>query len=210
MGPAPLVAGAIAVIRGCAAAGAAVIMLAACGGQPAAAPAASPATPSPPPHSSSASTAAGAVHFPNQLLGLKRNTSAVAKQTISVLDKDYVSPVTAYLVGEKSAMYSGGQNGATSFFFVASGALPGPIASPDNVGHKLRGVMLNSHIADAKFFPAGPHGAAVVCGHTSNKDTLCFWTDHMSFGVVLYPPGFAASLGDGASKTSQIRSGVVG
>jgi hypothetical protein len=151
---------------------------------------------------------AGAVHFPNQLLGLKRNTSAVAKQSISVLDKDYVSPMTAYLVGGKSAIYGGGQNGATPFFFVAAGALPGPIASPDNVAHKLRGVMLNSHIADAKFFPAGLHGAALVCGHTSNKDTLCFWTDHVSFGAVLYPPGFATGLGDGASKTSQIRSGV--
>jgi hypothetical protein len=35
------------------------------------------------------------------------------------------------------------------------------------------------------------------------------WADHVSFGVALYPPGFASSLGDGASKTSQIRSAVV-
>ncbi len=211
MGPARRVAAAIAAIRGGAALGTAVIVLAACGAQHVAAPAtSSPATSSPALHSStSASTAAGAVHFPNQLLGLNKNTSAVAKQSIRILDKGYVSPLTAYLVGGKSAIYGGGQNGATPFFFVAAGALPSPIASPDNVAHKLHSVMLNSHITDAKLFPAGPNDEALVCGHTHNTDTLCFWADHVSFGVVLYPPGFASSLGDGASKTSQIRSAVV-
>lgn len=205
------VAAAITIIRGCAAVGSAVIVLAACGAQHTTAPAtASPAPSSSARHSSGpVSTVAGAVHFPNQLLGLNKNTSAVAKQSISILDKNYVSPLTAYLIGGKSAIYGGGQNGATPFFFVAAGALPRPIAAPDNVAHKLHSVMLNSHITDAKLFPAGANGDALVCGHTDNMDTLCFWADHVSFGVVLYPPGFASSLGDGASKTSQIRSAAV-
>lgn len=214
MGLARRVAAAITtIVRGGAALGAAVIALAACGAQHAAAPAtAPPATSSPALHSThgAGSAAAGAVHFPNQLLGLNKNTSAVAKQSISILDKNYVSPLTAYLVGGKSAIYGGGQNGASPFFFVAAGTLPRPIASPDNVAHKLHRVMLNSHITDTKLFLAGPNGAALVCGHTHNMDTLCFWADHVSFGVVLYPPGFASSLSDGASKTSQIRSAVVG
>jgi hypothetical protein len=38
---------------------------------------------------------------------------------------------------------------------------------------------------------------------------MCSWVDHVSFGYVLYSPGFASSLNKAASKTSQIRSGVV-
>jgi hypothetical protein len=148
------------------------------------------------------------VYFPNQLLGRNKNTSTAAKQAISTLDKQYASPLAAYLVGGKSAIYGGGQNGATPFFFLVAGALPKPIASPDNIAHKLHSVMLVSRITDAKLFP-GPNGATVVCGHTHNMDTLCFWVNHVSFGVVLYPPGFASSLNDGASKTSEIRSAVV-
>ena len=34
--------------------------------------------------------------------------------------------------------------------------------------------------------------------------------NHGSLGIVLYSPGFASSLNDGASKTSQIGSAVVG
>jgi hypothetical protein len=207
-------------IGSCAALAAAVIVLAACGAQHAAAPATSSAAASSPAlHSSGAapataspatsSPAVGTVSFPNQLLGLNKNTSAEAKQSIKILDKDYVSPLTAYLVNGKSTIYGGGQNGATPFFFVAAGALPGTIASPNSIGHKLHRVMVNSRITDARLFPAGPNGAAVVCGHTSSRDTLCFWVDHVTFGVVLYPPGFASSLSGGASKTSQVRSGVV-
>jgi hypothetical protein len=206
------VAAAITAIRCCAAVGAAAVVLAACGGEHLASPAtASPAiSPSAPHSSASASATTSALHFPNQLLGLNKNTSAAAKQSISILAKNYVSPMAGYLVGERSAIYGGGQNGATPFFFVAAGALPRPIAYPDNVAHSLHGVMSNSRITDAKVFLAGSNGTAVVCGHTDNMDTLCFWVDHKTFGAVLYPPGFASSLSGGASKTSQIHSAVVG
>lgn len=205
-----------AIIGGWTAVGAAVLVLAACGGQHTTAPvtaspaAASPAAPSPAAHSSSAgTTTAGAVHLPKQLLGLVKNTSAVAKQSVSYLDKKYVAPLTAVLVGEKAAIYGGRQNGATPFFFVVAGELPAQIASPDNVARNLQKSWSARGISHVKLFPAGSSGGPVVCGQTQNKDDMCSWVDHVSFGYVLYPPGFAPNVHDAAAKTSQIHSAVV-
>ena len=47
------------------------------------------------------------MRLPSQLLGLTENTSAMAKQSVSYLDKKYVAPLTAVLAGEKSAIYGG-------------------------------------------------------------------------------------------------------
>lgn len=209
--PARRVAAAMAIIGGRAALVGAVLALAACRGQHASAPAtASPAASSPTVHSSSAATAtADALHLPNQLLGLDKNTSRTAKQTISVLDKKYVAPLAAVLVGEKMAIYGGGQNASTPFFFVAAGELLAPIAAPDSVAQNLQKSWSARGIDNVKLFPAGPRGAPVVCGQTQNKDTMCSWVDRVSFGYVLYPPGFSASLKKAASKTSQIHTGIV-
>lgn len=211
MVPARRVSAAMAIIGGRAALGAAALVLAACGGRHTSALAtASPAASSPGPHSSSVATAAtGAVQLPNQLLGLDKNTSAEAKQSVSYLDRNYVAPLTAALVGEKAAIYGGGQNGATPFFFVVAGELPNQIASPDNVARELQKSWSARGITGVKMFPAGLSSVPVVCGQTQNKDNICSWVDHVSLGYVLYPPGYASSLSDAASKTSQIRSGIV-
>jgi hypothetical protein len=44
--------------------------------------------------------------------------------------------------------------------------------------------------------------------HRTGKACIIAWDG--SLGIVLYSPGFASGLNDGASKTSQIRSAVVG
>ena len=207
----------VATIGAWASVGSAVFVLAACGGQHAAAPAAaspaaaSPEAASPAAHSSSGAgtKAAGAVRLPSQLLGLTENTSAMAKQSVSYLDKKYVAPLTAVLAGEKSAIYGGGQNGATPFFFVVAGQLPGQTASPDLVAQNLKKSWSARGISDVKLFPGGPGGGPVVCGQTHNKDDMCAWVDQVSFGYVLYPPGFAPSLPRAASKTRQIHAAVV-
>lgn len=206
----------VAIIGGWAAFGAAVLGLAACGGQHTTAPAtaslaaASPAASSPAAHSSSTGTmTAGAVYLPNKVLGLTNDTSAKATQDVTYLEKNYAAPLTAVLVGQKAAIYDGGQNGATPFFFVVAGELPAQIASPDNVAQNLQKTWSANGISNVELFPAGSSGAPVVCGQTQNKDDMCSWVDHVSFGYVLYPPGFAPSLHDAASKTSQIHSAVV-
>jgi hypothetical protein len=210
MVPVRRVAAAIRAIGGRAALGAAAIMMVACGAQHTSAPAtASAAASSPAPHNSNSATAAGLVSLPNQLPGRNKNTSAVAKQAVSVLDRTYVSPLTADLHGTwKAALYGGGQNGETPFFFVVAGKLDKRIASPDSVAHRLQNSMVGRGITDAKVFPAGPGGEALVCART-HMDIICSWADHVSFGVVLYSPGFASSLNDGASKARQVRSAVV-
>ena len=131
----------------------------------------------------------GGVQLPSQLLGLNKNTSAEAKQSVSYLDRNYVAPLTAVLVGEKPSIYGDGQNGATPFFFVVAGELPEQIASPDNVAQKLQKSWSARGITGVKMFPAGPGSAPVVCGQTQNKDNKCSWVDHVSLGYVLYPPG---------------------
>ena len=210
MVPARRVSAAMAIIGGRAALGAGVLVLAACGGRHTSALAtASPAASSPGPRSSAAAAATGAVQLPSQLLGLNKNTSAEAKQSVSYLDRNYIAPLTAVLVAEKAAIYGGGQNGATPFFFVVAGELPKQIASPDKVAHELQKSWSAKGITGVKVFPAGPSAAPVVCGQTQNKDNICSWVDHVNLGYVLYPPGFASSLNDAASKTSQVRSGIV-
>jgi hypothetical protein len=150
------------------------------------------------------------VHFPNQLLGRNENTSAGAKQVIGLLNAKFVSRLTAALGGGEAAMYGGGQSATTptsNFFFVIAAPLAKPI-SPDTFARKLQSSMLARGVTDAKVFPAGTNGRTLVCGQ-AQSDIICSWADHVSLGIVLYSPGFASSLNDGASKTKQIRSAVV-
>lgn len=204
---------AAATVGGRAALGAAAIVLAACGGQhtTAAVPASSPASSSAPQSGSSATTAAGAaVHFPNQLLGRNKNTSAAAKQVVGILNREFVSRLTAELGGGAAAIYGGGKSATTpttDFFFVIATALARPI-SPDVFAHRLQSSMLSRGATNVKLFPAGAYGGVLVCGQT-HSDIICSWADHVSLGIVLYSPGFASSLSDGASKTRQTRSAVV-
>ena len=117
------------------------------------------------------------------------------------------------MVGGKTAIYGGEQNGATPFFFVTAGAWAQPVASPDNVAHPLQEFLRTKGFTDARVFPPGPDGAALVCGQrhvAAGPNTVCEWADHVSFGIVLYSPGFVSSLSDAASKTSQIRSAIEG
>ena len=115
---------------------------------------------------------ADALYLPNQLLGLDKNTSRTAKQAISVLNKEYFFPLATALVGEKTAIYGGGQNAATPFFFMAAGESPAQVASPDNAAQRLQKSWSARGIDNVKLFPAGARGAPVVCGQTQNKDIM--------------------------------------
>ena len=190
--------------------GAVAIALAACGGQHTAASATDPPPASSPAPQTNSPTTAAVVNFPHQLLGQNENTSAGAKQVISLLNAEYVSPLTAKLGSAKAAMYGGGKSATTpttNFFFVIATSLDKPI-SPNVFAHKLQSSMSARGVTNAKVFPAGASGKALACGQTHN-DIICSWADHVSLGIVLYSPGFATSLNDGASKTEQIRSTVV-
>lgn len=199
---------------GCAALAMAAIMLAACGGQPSAAPATtSPAASSASVHSSgSAAAAASSVQLPAQLLGLNRNTSATAKQAVTIVSKEFASRLTGDVVGGKAAIYGGAQNGATPFFFVTAGTWAKHVASLNKVAHSLQAFMRTKGFTDARVLPARPNGEALVCGQkhvTAGTDTICYWADLGTFGAVLYSPGFVSGISDAASKTSKIRSAVV-
>jgi hypothetical protein len=213
MVPACRAAAGVTTARGCVVLAAAAIMLAACGGQHTVAPATtSPAASSPSAHSSSSAVATGSVQLPAQLLGLKKNTSAAAKQAVTIVSRQFASRLTGDVVGGKTAIYGGEQNGATPFFFVTAGTWAKHVASPDNVAHTLQGFMRTKGFTDVRVLPPGPDGEALVCGQkhvTAGTDTVCYWADHVSLGLVLYSPGFVSSLSDAASKTSRIHSTVV-
>jgi hypothetical protein len=211
MVPTRRVAAGVTTAGGCTALAAAAIMLAACGGHPVAPAATSPAASSPSAHSGSSGAAAtGSVRLPAQLLGLQKNTSAAAKQAATMVSRGFASRLTRGVVG-KTAVYGIGQNGP--FFFVAAYALAKHVASPNNVAHTLQEFMRTKGFIDARVLPPGPNGEALVCGQkhvAAGTDTVCYWADHISFGGVLYSPGFVSSLSDAASKASEIRSTVVG
>jgi hypothetical protein len=199
--------------RGCVILAAAAIMLTACGGQHTVAPAAtSPAASSPSAHSSSPAAATGSVRLPAQLLGLNKNTSAAAQQAVTIVGRQFTSRLTGDVVSGQSAIYGGEQNGATPFFFVTAGTWAERVASPDNFARTLQEFMRTKGFTDVRVLPPGPDGEALVCGQkhvTAGTDTVCYWADHVSLGLVLYSPGFVSSLSEAASKTSQIHSSVV-
>jgi hypothetical protein len=192
----------------------AAIMLAACGGQRSVAPAtSSPAAPSAGAHSSRSAAATGSVQLPAQLLGLKKNTSATARQAVTIVSRGFASRLMGDVVGGKAAIYGGAQNGATPFFFVTAGTWATHVASPVNVAHALQKFMQAKGFTRASVLPAGPDGEALVCGQkhvTAGTDTICYWADHITLGAVLYSPGFVSNLSEAAAKTSQIRGAVVG
>ena len=141
------------------------------------------------------------------------NTSATAMQAISILRKGIASRSMGQLIGEKAAIYGAEHNAAQPFFLVIAAEWAKRVASPDNAAHVIRGFLVTKGFTDAKLLLAGSPGEALVCGHKhvqTGTDTVCEWADHMSFGAVLYPPGFTSSLSDAASQTSQIHSAVVG
>ena len=214
MVPARRAAAAVTTRGGCVTLAIAAIMLTACGGPHSAVPATSPAASSTNAHSSSSrAPASGSVQLPAQLLGLEKNTSATAKQAVNILGKEFASRVMGNVVGEKSAIYGGAQNGATPFFFVVAGTWAEHVASLNNAAHVLQKFMQTQGFTDASVLPAGPNGEALVCGQkhvTAGTDTVCYWAHHVTFGIVLYSPGFVSNLSDAASKTSQIRGAVVG
>jgi hypothetical protein len=153
--------------------------------------------------SSSATTTAGSVSLPSQLIGLAKDTSAQGEQDVSYLDKEYLSPIAKLLVDDKSAIY-----GKEPFFFITAGKLPAQATSPDAVAKGIQATWSGTGITNVRVFPAGSV-ARVICGQLQNKDDECAWVDSMSFGYVLYPPGFASSLDVAASETGQIHSAVV-
>jgi hypothetical protein len=74
------------------------------------------------------------------------------------------------------------------------------------------GGLLTLGSTDGQPFPAGPHGGALYCGHSTRGGTkafVCAWADKVTFGAVVYIYGSASSLGEAASKTNQVRS-VIG
>jgi len=180
--------------RGCVVLAAAASMLTACGGQHTVAPATtSPATSAPSAHSSSPAAATGSVRLPTQLLGLEKNTSAAAKQAVTIVGRQFSSRLAEDVVGAQSAIYGGEQNGATPFFFVTAGTWAEHVASPDDVAHTLQEFRRLRHRTSEYL----------------RTDIVCHWADHVSLGLVLYSPGFVSSLSDAASKTSQIHSSVM-
>jgi hypothetical protein len=153
--------------------------------------------------------------LPAQLLGQNENTSAGAKQFISGFDKNFISPLTAGMGGHwTTAIYGGGDvqsasTPTTDFFIVVRGILPKPISSPDSVVRELQDSLLAKGITDVKLFSADANGEARACGGEQGY-IICSWADRFSIGYVLYSAGVAPGLSDGADKTSQIRSAVVG
>lgn len=183
------------------------LVLAACGGHPAA----GMATPSPvvsSPRPTSGSATAGVLRFPAQLLGLSKNTTAHAEQVASSLDREAAAKLKETVTGAQAVFYGRGQDG----FLVDAGTWVRRVASPAKIANGLRAVMLAKGAADIMVFPADPDDRALACGQLHYRGRaviMCFWADHVSFGMAVYYPGFASSLRDGAAKTRQIASAVV-
>ena len=149
--------------------------------------------------------AGGRVTLPGTLLGVRENTSPVAR----AFDRTLVRQVGAGAQGKvvhSVAGYYGVQPGAG--FAVWGGGVCGT-CELKSAATAFRGFIAR-RFPGARLFPPGPDGGHLVCAPLSaqNPPLGCWWQDQKTAGLVIYFGGSASGLADAAGKTRQIRAAV--
>src|SRR5262245_29783395 len=197
-------------VRGAVALGVAAVVTigaAACGGSSNSAPAASSAAPA----ASTPAAAASGLQLPDQLFGLNKNTGPEAAQVTSAISRQF-SALSSIARSHQAAVYgTAGTPDVVVFAAKWSSAFAHRAASAAVDKDAAAGGTAGAGSTDARSFPAGPHGGALRCGHTTRggqNALLCAWADKSTFGLVLYVSGSASTLSDAAAKTNQVRSAI--
>src|SRR5262249_24078850 len=154
--------------------------------------------------------ASGGLRFPARLLGLSRNTSEAAEDTIHAISSTRVTE-RKNISGFQAAIY--GYSGHAAIY--VSGFRWSSVARRAEESHPstfykgfATGLAKASGSTDLRSFPVGQQGGALFCGHVHNGIIVCGWVEKVRAGSVLYFNGAASSLGDAASKASQIRAAI--
>jgi hypothetical protein len=173
------------------------------------APAASSSAPA---ASSSAPTAGGLRPLPSHLFGLSINTGPAARK-IADRFRRIADQFTARLAHQgfrspQAALYGRVGSGPAFVVYGARLTTQGANPAPDLA---LAGLFVQAAgiTTKGRFFPAGPHGGALLCGHGIQSGVprfVCGWADKVTAGQVLYVSGAASSLSDAAAKTNQVRA----
>ncbi len=152
----------------------------------------------------------GSISLPARLLGLPRYTGLDARSFDARLAKKITAgPNGRYIVHAVAAAY-GDLLGSGPLLAVMGGGECGSCAA------KPAGQLIKRAVArgftDARAFPPGPGGGALVCTSeaTAQLGTVfsCVWGDLKTGGEVDYLNGSASGLADAAAKTRRILAGV--
>ena len=161
--------------------------------------------------SSSAPAASSLNPLPAHLLGLSKSTNPDAQALASAFAQTQTPREGAFVHSGQAALYGG--SGAGFQIYAASLTSTGASAAA-SAGYAVsaKAIVAGSGSKDLQSFPAGPHGGALYCSHTTTLSggTVidCGWVDQTAVGTVAYNRGSAASLGDAASKTNKIRATI--
>jgi len=140
--------------------------------------------------------------LPNALLGLGQGTGPGSRSLDSRLRQGLQAADRGKDVHVVAAVYG---NPAGRWFAVAGGGRCGACAP--NSARVLVKERVAKGFADARSFPPGPRGGALVCGSGNSPAgpfMNCTWADTRTDGEVFYFGGLASSLSGAAAKTRHI------
>jgi hypothetical protein len=147
----------------------------------------------------------GHLVLPRSLLGLRKDTSADARQAADMLKRrEMQSDQPGSMKGVVAAIY-GSPFGA---LLTVSGGSLCQTCMP-LLASRLKSAMVASGDANVRIVPAGPNGGAMACGtHPSPRSEVirCTWADDRTAGDILYVGGSAKGLRDAAAESITIRA----
>ncbi len=147
-------------------------------------------------------TSPGRLVLPDALLGLSQGTGPGARSLDSRLRQGDQAANRGILVHDVAAVYG---NPGGRWFALAGGGLCDGCAP--NSARALVKEKVAKGFADARSFPPGRRGGALVCGSENSPEgraVICTWADPGTTGEVLYFGGLASGLADAAAMTRHV------
>ncbi len=147
-------------------------------------------------------TSPGRLVLPAALLGLSQGTGPGARSLDSRLRQGDQAANRGIVVHDVAAVYG---NPGGRWFAVAGGGLCDGCA-PSSARVLVKN-MVAKGFADARSFPPGHRGGALVCGSGNSpqgRAVSCAWADSRTGGRVFYFGALASGLADNAAMTRHV------
>lgn len=144
--------------------------------------------------------------LPSSLLGLSRGTGPDAQAAEHAFVQGATQAARGRLVDVSGAVY-GDPMGRWLALLTAK---PCSACFAYSAAHDVRVARAHGH-ADARSFPPGPSGGALVCyteAGPPGSPVVCTWFTSTAVGIAAYSSTEASSVADAAAKTRQIRAAI--
>jgi len=155
-------------------------------------------------------SAAGSISLPGRLLGVPKYTGQGARRLDASIARQEVAVSKGQEVHVAGAFYGNPDPSASGpTFFVGGGGWCGT-CRPSTTTQIMKAAT-GKGVADARSFPLGPGGGALVCYSAAvpgGTAIACTWADPRTGGDVVYHGGAASGLADAAAKTRRILAAI--